>query len=102
MPPIARFRITYVEGDKFRSPERAGEPEQQNRAITQALHVGVGQAAMATTLSAVAGVLRTGALPIVRRMPCRANPGCRRGSWLSLDTRRLTRGGACGDDAAGR
>jgi hypothetical protein len=28
------------------------------------------KAAMATTLSAVAGVLRTGALPIVRRMPC--------------------------------
>jgi hypothetical protein len=40
---IAEFQIGHVEGDKLGSPEGAGESEQQNCAITQALRVGVGQ-----------------------------------------------------------
>jgi hypothetical protein len=40
---LAEFQIGYVEGDKLGAPEGAGESEQQNCAITQALHVGVGQ-----------------------------------------------------------
>jgi hypothetical protein len=39
----AEFQIGHVECDKLGAPERASEPEQQNCAITQALHVGVGQ-----------------------------------------------------------